>query len=72
MYSADSKEMLNLFFGGIAQYTDSAGVLVRNDNVPFVKTIAKVSRDRNGRMTENFWDNGFISLIRRLIPNYYL
>ena len=51
-YSADSKEMHNLFFGGIAQYVDSAGIRIKNDNVPFVKTIARVTRDRNGKMTE--------------------
>jgi hypothetical protein len=53
LFSSVSNEMHNIFFGGIAQYSDSAGVLVRNDNVPFVKTIAKVTRDRNGKMTEN-------------------
>lgn len=52
LYSKASNEMHNVFFGGIAQYTDSAGILVRNDNVPFVKTIAMVTRDRNGIMTE--------------------
>ena len=52
LYSADSREMHNLFFGGIAQYTDSAGIRIQNDNVPFVKTIARVTRDRTGKMTE--------------------
>jgi len=53
LYSKASNEMHNLFFGGIAQYSDSAGVLVQNDNVPFVKTIARVTRDGNGTMTEH-------------------
>lgn len=53
LHSEASGEMHNLFFGGIAQYADSAGVLVQNDNVPFVKTIARVTRDRKGRMTEH-------------------
>lgn len=52
LFSAASKEMHNLFFGGIAQFTDSAGILIQNDNVPFVKTIARVTRDINGKMTE--------------------
>jgi len=52
MYSETSNEMHNLFFGGIAQYSDSAGILVQNINVPFVKTIARVTRDVNGTMTE--------------------
>jgi hypothetical protein len=44
--------MNNVFFGGIAQYYDSAGVLVQDNNVPFVKTIANVKRDNSGIMTE--------------------
>lgn len=44
--------MHNVFFGGIAQYYDSSGVLVQDNNVPFVKTIARVTRDSNGTMAE--------------------
>lgn len=42
MYSASNNEMHNIFFGGIAQYYDDLGVLVQDNNVPFVKTIARV------------------------------
>ena len=52
LYSARDKEMHNLFFGGISQYADSAGIRIQNNNVPFVKTIARVTRYRNGKMTE--------------------
>ena len=52
LYNKRSNEMHNLFFGGISQFTDSVGNLIRNDNVPFVKTIARVTRDGNGKMTE--------------------
>jgi hypothetical protein len=52
LYSAATNEMHNLFFGGISQYYDSAGVLVQNNDVPFVKTIARVTRDANGTMAE--------------------
>lgn len=52
VYSQKSGEMHNLFLGGIAQYYDSAGVMVQDDNVPFVSTIARVTRDRKGRMSE--------------------
>ena len=52
IYSSSSKEMHNLFFGGIAQYYDSLGTLVKDNNVPFVKTIARVTRDSNGNMAE--------------------
>ncbi len=52
VYSASDNEMHNIFFGGIAQYFDSAGVLVQDDAVPFVKTIARVTRVADGTMTE--------------------
>lgn len=52
LYSASKNEMHTIFFGGIAQYYDSAGVLIQDNNVPFVKTIARVSRDANGKMSE--------------------
>ena len=52
LYSEKDNEMHTLFFGGIAQYYDSAGTLIRDNNVPFVKTIARVTRDSKGQMAE--------------------
>jgi len=52
LYSSSACEMHTLFFGGIAQYYDSSGILVQNSNVPFVKTIARVTRDSDGVMAE--------------------
>lgn len=52
IYSATANEMHTLFFGGIAQYYDSAGILVQDNEVPFVKTIARVTRDASGIMSE--------------------
>lgn len=52
IYSSSSNEMHSLFFGGIAQYYDSVGVLVQDNNVPFVKTIARVTRNSSGVMSE--------------------
>jgi hypothetical protein len=52
LYSAKANEMHNLFFGGISQYNDSAGILLQNNDVPFVKTIARVTRDFIGKMAE--------------------
>ena len=52
LYSALNNEMHTVFFGGIAQYYDSLGVLVQDNNVPFVKTIARVTRNSAGTMTE--------------------
>lgn len=53
LYSASNNEMHTVFFGGIAQYYDSAGVLIQDNDVPFVNTIARVTRDANGTMTEH-------------------
>ncbi len=52
LYSALNNEMHNVFFGGIAQFYDSLGVLVQDNNVPFVKTIARVTRNSEGTMSE--------------------
>lgn len=52
LYDETKNEMHTLFFGGIAQYFDSAGILVQDNSVPFVKTIARVSRNANNEMFE--------------------
>jgi hypothetical protein len=52
LYSASKNEMHNVFFGGIAQYYDSMGILVQDNNVPFVKTIARVTRNASGVLAE--------------------
>jgi len=52
LYSASANEMHTVFFGGIAQFYDSLGILVQDNNVPFVKTIARVTRNANGVMAE--------------------
>ncbi len=52
LFSEGANEMHNLFFGGIAQYRDSSGILIQNSDVPFVKTIARVTRDQQGTMAE--------------------
>lgn len=52
LYSAKDNEMHHVFFGGIAQYYDDLGTLVQDNNVPFVKTIARVTRKADGTMAE--------------------
>jgi hypothetical protein len=52
IYSEEENEMHNVFFGGIAQYYDDQGTLVQDNNVPFVNTIARVTRDGEGHMSE--------------------
>ncbi len=52
MYDAAQNEMHNVFFGGIAQYYDDGGVLVQDNNVPFVRAIARVTRSSDNVMAE--------------------
>ena len=52
LYYTKTNEMHTIFFGGIAQYYDSAGIMKKDDNVPFVKTISRVTRDAKGIMKE--------------------
>jgi hypothetical protein len=44
--------MHTVFFGGLAQFYDDNGTLVQDDNVPFVNTIARVTRGDDGVMAE--------------------
>ncbi|MBL7765671.1 MAG: hypothetical protein JNJ58_06240 [Chitinophagaceae bacterium] len=53
LYDSLSSEMQNVFFGGISQYYDSAGIIVQNNDVPFTKAITLVKRNSVGVMTEN-------------------
>lgn len=52
IYSATANEMHTLFFGGIAQFYEENGTRIQDDNVPFVKTIARVTRTADGEMYE--------------------
>lgn len=52
LYSEAFNEMHTVFFGGIAQYYEEGGLRIKDDNVPFVNTIATVYRDAGGKMTE--------------------
>lgn len=52
IYNASENSMHSIFFGGISQYYYNNGTLVQDDNVPFVKTISRVTRDLNGVLTE--------------------
>lgn len=52
IYDPYNKAMHTIFFGGMAQYFDQNGVRTQDNNVPFVKTIARVSRDSLGNYQE--------------------
>jgi hypothetical protein len=44
--------MHSLFFGGMSQYAISNGQLVQDNNVPFVKTISRLTRNGQGQLQE--------------------
>lgn len=53
-YDSLNQQMHSFFFGGISQYyLDNNGLQVQDNNVPFVKTIARITRTANGNMTES-------------------
>lgn len=53
LYDKANNTMHTVFFGGMSQYTiDKNNKLIKDDNVPFVKTISMVSRFANGTMKE--------------------
>jgi hypothetical protein len=54
IYDVSNNVMHTIFFGGMSQYKlDANDNLVQDDNVPFVKTISKVSRYGDGTMVES-------------------
>jgi len=57
IYDATNNIMHTIFFGGMSQYKlDVNDNLVQDDNVPFIKTISKVSRFSDGSMVESSLD----------------
>ena len=52
LYDSNTNAMHNLFFGGISQYYYQNGNLVKDDEVPFVKTISRVTRQADGTLQE--------------------
>lgn len=54
VYDSVANEMHTVFFGGMSQFTldPGSGTLVEDQDVPFVKTISRVSRYPNGSMDE--------------------
>ena len=57
IYDTTNNTMHTLFFGGMSQYKlDANNNLIQDNDVPFVKTISKVSRFGDGSMTESGLD----------------
>lgn len=52
IYDKDSDITRTIFFGGIAQFYKDGETLVQDNDVPFVNTIAEVSRNTTGEFSE--------------------
>ncbi len=52
LYDSIHNAMHSIFFGGISQYYYQNGTLIKDDLVPFVKTISRVTRNANGELKE--------------------
>ncbi len=52
LYSSSTDVMHHIFFGGISQHYFEGGELVKDDQVPFVKTISRLTRDASGNWVE--------------------
>ena len=52
LYQEAENQMHALFFGGISQYYYQGNEMVKDDAVPFVKTISRVTRNSDGAYTE--------------------
>jgi hypothetical protein len=52
LYDSLNNSMHSLFFGGISQYYYQDGILMQDDNVPFVKTISLLTRYSDNSLAE--------------------
>jgi hypothetical protein len=69
----DNDAMHNVFFGGMAQYfPDTNGTLAQDNSIPFVSTIADVTRNGAGVLSETALEismNGLKGAGAEFIPN---
>lgn len=63
IYDKKNNEMHSIFFGGISQYYYQNGELMKDDLVPFVKTISRLTRYSDNSLKEFKMDNEMPTLI---------
>lgn len=64
LYDENNNQMHSFFFGGISQYyVSTGGTVVSDNNVPFVNTIACVTRTNDSVLTETKLDITMPSLL---------
>jgi len=52
LYDSNTNSMHSLLFGGMSQYYYQDGNLIKDDNVPFVNTISRLTRSSDGTLNE--------------------
>jgi len=52
LFDSTNNKMHMLFFGGMSQYYYQDSTLIKDDQVPFVKTISRLSRSSSGALKE--------------------
>ncbi|MGE0568390.1 MAG: T9SS type A sorting domain-containing protein [Bacteroidia bacterium] len=75
LFDSVANTMHSVFFGGMSQYKYVNSAMVQDNNVPFVKTISRISKDGNGNWQENVFANEMPSLIgasAEFVPNHHL
>lgn len=75
LFDSINNTMHSIFFGGMSQYSYVNNVLAQDNNVPFVKTISRVSRNANGNLQENVLSTEMPELIgasSEFIPNHQI
>lgn len=73
LYDSVHNEMHSLFFGGMSQYYYQNNVLIQDNNVPFVKTISRLSRYADSSLHEFNTDDEMPALrgaSAEFIPNH--
>lgn len=72
IYDSVLHENHALFFGGMSQYYYVNGTLIQDDQVPFVKTISRVTRASNDSLYETQFSiemPGYLGASAEFIPN---
>ena len=73
LYDSVANTMHSVFFGGMSQYSYVNNTLTQDNNVPFVKTISRVSRNANGNLQEAVFSAEMPALVgasSEFIPNH--
>jgi hypothetical protein len=68
----DGQNMHSIFFGGLSQYYYENDKLIKDDNVPFVKTVSRFTRNSQNNFEEHRLDvemSNFSGASAEFIPN---